>query len=532
MPTITDYLQRPNASGVLVPVVGSWVQLTSNATATAYVSTAATDAQGTFTINNIPAGVYSVATGPTNTGPFASTGDTHYVAGPDLRYVNVIDFGAVGDNSTDNTTAFANAVAALPSSGGEVYIPGSALPYLVATWPSLAGKSNVRFRGAGPATTGGGAGPTWIRVTGSANPQIPAAGLIGIVFENIYFQWLAGQTGTFIDLSGATNFARVRGCSFFASGGGTSMSLIIGLDTADRVAIEDCVFHNCAVAVQGIATGGHQCNGIEVRRCNFSSSTGDITTAHIQNPGQGWLIDGNVFEMGTGAGTPNAIGQNLGGSLGVAVIGNWIGDAGTGAITAIDINGDGWLVAGNIVGLNSNAGSMFINQRSGANGLSVKGNRLQNSGIGITFGGSNNGMDVSGNRWNGVTTRYSGSPVSGTLESATGSGGLQVFGSLQRSAQTPTEAVLVSGVDATLGEHVEVTLTAARLVGVPLNPVTGQHLYFTLVQGGAGAFAVTWNAVFKVTWSNTGNATGARSTVGFAYDGTNWNQLAAQAPYV
>jgi hypothetical protein len=102
----------------------------------------------------------------------------------------------------------------------------------------------------------------------------------------------------------------------------------------------------------------------------------------------------------------------------------------------------------------------------------------------------------------------------------------------RETIQTPTEAVLVSGIDASLGQVIKVTLTAARLVGVPLNPVIGQVLIFTFVQGGAGAFAVTWNAVFKKTWSDTGNATNARSTIAYYYDGTNWNQLGGQAPYV
>ena len=98
--------------------------------------------------------------------------------------------------------------------------------------------------------------------------------------------------------------------------------------------------------------------------------------------------------------------------------------------------------------------------------------------------------------------------------------------------QTPTEAVLVSGVNYQTGSYVEVTLTAARLVGAPLNPMNGGRLIFTLIQGGAGGFAVTWNAVFKKTWSDTGNATGARSSIEFIYDGTNWNQIGAQSAYV
>ena len=97
---------------------------------------------------------------------------------------------------------------------------------------------------------------------------------------------------------------------------------------------------------------------------------------------------------------------------------------------------------------------------------------------------------------------------------------------------TPAEAVLVSGIDARQGNQCYTTLTAARLVGTPLNPTRGQRMSFEFIQGGAGGFAVTWNAVFKVTWSNAGNVTGARASIAFIYDGSNWNQDSAQAPYV
>ena len=97
---------------------------------------------------------------------------------------------------------------------------------------------------------------------------------------------------------------------------------------------------------------------------------------------------------------------------------------------------------------------------------------------------------------------------------------------------SPTEAVLVSGVDSQTGNAVQVTLTAARVVGAPLNPTTGQFLTFEFTQDGTGGWAVTWNAVFKVTWSNTGNTAGKISAITFRYNGTNWVQSAAQSPYV
>jgi hypothetical protein len=96
----------------------------------------------------------------------------------------------------------------------------------------------------------------------------------------------------------------------------------------------------------------------------------------------------------------------------------------------------------------------------------------------------------------------------------------------------PTEAVLVSGVDVRAGNMIKVTLTAARVVGAPLNPTAGQRLTYTLIQDGTGGWGVTWNAVFKQAWVDTGNTLNKRSSISFNYDGTNWNQDGAQAPYV
>ena len=102
----------------------------------------------------------------------------------------------------------------------------------------------------------------------------------------------------------------------------------------------------------------------------------------------------------------------------------------------------------------------------------------------------------------------------------------------RETLQTPAEAVLVSGVDATAGRMIEQTLTAARLIGAPLNAVVGQRLDFALIQGGAGAFAVTWNAIFKGITGGTSGATGTRATFAFEYDGSNWNLIGAQPTWV
>lgn len=63
--------------------------------------------------------------------------------------LNVKDFGATGDGSTDDVTAFNLAITALPATGGEIIVPQVATYYVCASAILIsAGKSNVTIRGA------------------------------------------------------------------------------------------------------------------------------------------------------------------------------------------------------------------------------------------------------------------------------------------------------------------------------------------------------------------------------------------------
>ncbi len=66
------------------------------------------------------AGVASSYQGYLNAGTGATTRTWNAKAGDTL---SIADFGGVGDGSTDNATAFANAFAALPTGGGTIYFP-------------------------------------------------------------------------------------------------------------------------------------------------------------------------------------------------------------------------------------------------------------------------------------------------------------------------------------------------------------------------------------------------------------------------
>lgn len=78
-------------------------------------------------------------------------------------------------------------------------------------------------------------------------------------------------------------------------------------------------------------------------------------------------------------------------------------------------------------------------------------------------------------------------------------------------------------------------LTIAAPIGLPGAPKgrrTIRYLRFVIIQDGTGGRTVTWNAAFKVVWSNTGNTANLRSSISFAYDGVTIWQHGAQGPYV
>jgi hypothetical protein len=112
---------------------------------------------------------------------------------------------------------------------------------------------------------------------------------------------------------------------------------------------------------------------------------------------------------------------------------------------------------------------------------------------------------------------------------------INIAGSGQVHRHTPkrfalTDAATIATV-ATNGTTATVTLGGNRTVGAPTNVSIGQRLTYIFTQDGTGGRTVTWNAVFLVTWSNTGNTAGKKSSITFEYDGTNWIQIGAQSPY-
>ncbi len=149
------------------------------------------------------------------------------------------------------------------------------------------------------------------------------------------------------------------------------------------------------------------------------------------------------------------------------------------------------------------------------------------AGITLAGSGGNGALRLNGTTWEWLVNGL------GSVHTSLTTGGQLLVKDLRLTRQVPTEAVLVSGVDPTLGGFIgTVTLTAARVIGAPLSGVSGQRITFSLLQGGAGAFAVTWNAIFKGITGGTSGATGTRAMFSFIFDGFNWNLDGAQPIWV
>lgn len=221
MTTLTAYLSQ-NINGFLVPFPTVWVRLRNNSTSVDYVSTAYTDINGKYTVNNVPGGIYTVYTGPTAISTPNATGDANFVVAEELGYFNVKDYGAVGDGVTNDTVAIQAAITAAGNMG-TVFFPASSQPYLFST---LTVPHGVEVLGSG-----------WIsRVQGPFGVSIAT--------------WLAAASGTILRSTatsgpaitfhseGVVGTFRMSKIAVIGPGSGTSIGIRVG-EVTTGVSVQD-----------------------------------------------------------------------------------------------------------------------------------------------------------------------------------------------------------------------------------------------------------------------------------------------------
>jgi hypothetical protein len=248
-------------------VIGSWVKITNNASGNAYISSAATNGVGQFTIA-APAGTYTVYTGPTNVGPWTATGNANYRVANTVPVFNVMDYGAIGDGTTDDTVAVQNTINAANTAGGGIaYFPKGT--YLVST---LVYAANVTLQGQGKngalvsqITQKGGTPSPILTEPGTSFPYL------GVAIDGIAFDAFNNQTSNTggIRLRGTTN-AQITNCrvAFTANwgiqviGGGTA-----GTGDAMYVNIDHNKIENLLANAAGIQVTVPSLNGSHPDGC-------------------------------------------------------------------------------------------------------------------------------------------------------------------------------------------------------------------------------------------------------------------------
>lgn len=201
--------------------------------------------------------------------------------------VSILDFGAVGDDATDNLAAFNNVAAYIAASarGVKVHIPAGV--YRLSAMPTFDVSKSFILEGEGDASkirlTNGVGGPTL--TIGQATP-----GTTRQVVKDIFFQGPVSGTSSGIRLWNA-NTARIEGCVFQSQISG------ILLDASFAAEIISNVFDVCST--YGIVSETTPCHNLIVRRNNFFSVgvAGGGQTIRLNVASDNIVIEDNDFEQ-------------------------------------------------------------------------------------------------------------------------------------------------------------------------------------------------------------------------------------------
>lgn len=185
--------------------------------------------------------------------------------------VSALDYGIVGDNSTDNSTAFQTAVTALAAEGGGILtLPGNAT-YVVSAGFTLA--DNVAIQGVGLTKPK-------IRLVSASGFRL--FNFTGVDKAGLYDLELDGTdalgTGSFVLLSNATKNRIVR-CDFVNATDGTNIGAVLLSGTSNNNVIQECTFtgtRGSAIGLSGASVQNNQIlHNIVTNATGFGVRVGD-----------------------------------------------------------------------------------------------------------------------------------------------------------------------------------------------------------------------------------------------------------------
>lgn len=288
------------------------------------------------------------------------------------------EYGAKIDNSSDDAPAWALVAAALPSTGGTIFVPKGVGKF--SAFPSFAGRRNVRIFGEGSQNDAGGFGSTLIYTGIGPAAAIDARKTIGFQLEGLNLLYGSNLfTGYYVDFrndsgSGAndTRMGGVKNCMISGqSGSWVSAKAGLGLANAVAMKFETMRIQGCDIGVMGREVVGDYCNSIMFDTCDWGSNQ----IAHTKNAGEAWNFKGGTVEglVGSKAGFYTHDAGIRG--LGFKVDGVWMGDVtvagGLGA--QIKWSGHGLVLAGGRLGVEVAGVEGIIIDENNCHGIMIMG---------------------------------------------------------------------------------------------------------------------------------------------------------------
>lgn len=220
-------------------------------------------------------------------------------------WINVADYGAIGNGIHNDTSAIQAAISAAGGATGigVVYFPPGIFNFTALDVRDSIGTITLRgCQGYQWWGNGGTAsqGQTILNcISTGSNEGISCFQIQGLIIQDIQFQYVEGYSGVLLQLGGAggvgSNTIKVSQCHFIADNDGTyaTAKCFIGIRNSVCVTIEDCTFAGAQSLIRGAESPADFSNDIFIIRCVFER----CTVGQIVNPWLQWYIRDCSFEF-------------------------------------------------------------------------------------------------------------------------------------------------------------------------------------------------------------------------------------------
>jgi hypothetical protein len=326
--------------------------------------------------------------------------------------VNPVTYGAKIDGVSDDSAAWAAAIAVVAPSGGDIVMPPG--KSIVATGLNLENLRNITIRGQGSAQ--GGSGIRTFRKDGGS--LLNCRHTAGITFADMELNHAgpAGTAAVLLEATGeyanATSYLTCENCNISANEAAGSKVTLALLEYGISHLFRKCVIGGGGNGINGRNNATHSMNVLEIDGCTFFGQAG----FPLQNLGQTVEVHNCVFEPDQ-LKQPKALYQNPGFVLyGLEFHANQVADAKATSGTSLGIMGYGIDIHSNMFFTQTEPGTKVAVELTGTTeGLRVANNWFEEYAKGIDkHEQTSAGVEIGPNVYKNVTEHHNFTPA-GTL---------------------------------------------------------------------------------------------------------------------